>query len=117
MIPTREQLIEDLTTAKEQSIKKWEDNVADCGREFTFCGYCKFRDHYQMSLKGISKNNCPVCPISKPSKNIYWLCIKEFIRWSHYSTPKNAQVVLDIVKSVNVEEWVDKLLEIQNGGE
>jgi len=115
MIPTREQLIEDLTKAKDQSIKKWENIVATGDTNHEKCGYCEFRDTYFSALKGIGKNPCPVCPISKPSgEEYFWRCIKEFVKWRHYSTSENAQVVLDIVKSVNVEEWVDKLLVIQN---
>jgi hypothetical protein len=107
-----------LAEAKELSIKKWEHIVAHDGSDSLLyteypemenlkgdCGFCTYA--YKSKLEAGDKmlNMCNYCPIVKQTGET---CINKWKNWNFWKTTGNgkeyAQAVLDLVKSINIEE-------------
>lgn len=111
MIPTREQLVRDLERAKEQSIRKWTE-IVEVGHSYESCGYCGFFGNYNTVLKGIDGHICRVCPVDP--RGVESACFPEYDAWYEKASKEHAQAVLDIIHAVDVEDFVNKLLEAED---
>jgi len=110
MTPTREQLVLDLKVAKQQSVKRWTE-IVETGCSCEHCGYCCFETSYNNVLEGIEGHACGMCPVDPLDTESG--CFRAYDVWCEDSSKENAQAVLDVVSSVDVEDFVDKLLRAQ----
>lgn len=91
----RNEIVAYLIEAKCKANREWEEIVAS-GVSSKSCGHCPFVIVYHT--------------VHPKERNIHPLCWDLYGEWLDNPSNKNAKIMLEFIRNVDVEEWVDKLL-------